>query len=435
MKFSKVFLSFILSVIFVFTGVTYDSIPADAANTSLSKMYFIDLHEKGNATIVESQSGSKKIYGLIDTGTSKSFKYVREKLNALGVTHLDFIILTHLDVDHAEGAPEAISAYADSNTRLYLKDTYSHLVSALKVYKDDLAVCKDRLDKKDYTSTEQKEILEKRAENLQKAINRTTNLSTRLSAIKKAASSKNVPIVNITPKALPTQKINSIDDIKKQANNIFQTNIAFTFGEYTIKIYNGYDWNNETVVGKYWDENVNAATVLLQCTASNGKIFTTYLGSDLGACSTNDYSSTIAQKTASALGKKVSLYQVAHHGYYYSMSKETAATLDFKYAIVTESYHTIADKGVAYAKKKDSTISDTTALSLATNTIKYLTSSASLRKIYFTGGSNNGGKSSYRIINALADPAKNYLNYSSSDIIKNGTITVSFGTESMSVIQ
>lgn len=435
MKISKIILSFTL--MFIFTGVIYNPISAKATNNIASKLYFIDLHEKGNATIIESQSGSKKIYGLIDTGTADSFEYIRKKLDVLGVTHLDFIILTHMHFDHVGGAVKAIDAYADSNTKLYLKDTYNHLIASLNAYQT-------KIDNGAYDNKTEAGIKEEK-EHLQKAIRITTNLATRLDRIKKAASAKNVSIVKVISKASPSG-INTIADIKdtnKVTNAMLQTNVEFTFGEYKITLYNGYDWNNQAVVGKYWNENVNCVTVLLRCTIpASGKIYTTYLGSDLGASSTNHYNRILAERTAAALGKKVSIYQVAHHGFYYSMSKETAQILDFKHAIVTTSYQDIADKGVNFVlssikDKNGNPITDSnTALSLGTNTIKYLTSSASLKKIYFTGGSNNGaGKSSYHIINALADTTKNYLNYSSSGIIKNGIVTVSFGSESMSVTQ
>lgn len=54
----------------------------------------------------------------------------------------------------------------------------------------------------------------------------------------------------------------------KLCKRYYSSNISF--GEFTITIYNGIDWNTYDVVNEDWDENVNLLTCLLERKNSKG---------------------------------------------------------------------------------------------------------------------------------------------------------------------
>lgn len=366
---------------------------------------------RGNATLIKSTSGSTTIYGLVDAGTSSQYtSYVKPYLtNELGSKKLTFIAVTHGDSDHAGGIVGAINDFANASTKVFLKDVATNNAN-------------DSKEKSVYS----------------------TNL-----AIKNAAKAKWASIVKIRPYENFTSTVSTVTNIRNLSLNkfkakyeIFSRNAngnyvsngikydTYTFGRYTMTWYNGNNWNSQPVVGSSWDENANATPIKLRCSTSTGKIYSTYLGSDLGENSSNGYSYEIADKVAQAVGK-ISIYQVAHHGFYYSIKPNTTmATLSPKYAIVTNSYNNVANTyyenyGVTYP-------GTSTDLARATSTIKEVIKSPDLIRIYFTNG--KGNSPDHRILDALK--ANNYalLNWTGTTI-KSGSVKIAFTGNSLSIVQ
>lgn len=365
---------------------------------------------RGNATLVKSTSSGITIYGLIDAGTSSQYSsYVKPYLTTeLGSAKLTFIAVTHADSDHAGGIVPAINDFANASTKLFLKDVATNNAS-------------DSKEQSVYN----------------------TNL-----AIKNAAKAKHMPIVKIRPYENFSGDVSTISDIRNLSLNkfkakyeIFTRNASgnyvsdgtlyniYTFGRYTMTWFNGNNWNTQPVVSSNWDENVNATPIKLRCSTSTGKIYSTYLGSDLGENSTNGYSYEVADKVSQIVGH-ISIYQVAHHGYYYSIKPDTTiANLNPKYAIVTNSYNNIVN---TYYENKGITDPDSTDLSNATSTLKEVCKATDLIKVYFTNGKGNPPDN--RIINVLA--ANNYalLNWNGSTIVS-GSVRIAFTGNSMSIVQ
>ncbi len=384
-------------------------------------VYFIKLGGKGNATLVKSVSGSTASYGLVDTGSSADYtNYVAPYLTSvLGSTKLSFIALSHMHSDHMGGAVTAInSSFVNSSTTLYLKDVA------------------------DPESSDAAE-----ADAGQKA-----------DAIIAAAKAKSMPIGKVKPyETLASNSVHDNDDIQAQSDAKFKAKIekftknaqgsyvstgvfdTITFGRFTLTWFNGNNWCAQPV-SPSWDENVNSATLLLKCTTSAGKIFRTYLGADVGENSANQYSAEIGAKIQAAIGTAVSVYQVAHHGFYYSLKDDTIAdTLNPKYAIVTESYNELVYR---YCVNHSSLVPDpnnpsSAQLSLATSTLKETLNSTALVKMYFLNGkqSTTGPVyADYRIIDALKDNSYALLKWTGTTI-KAGNVNAEFDANDLAIDQ
>ena len=105
-------------------GLLMSNVTSFAAAPAEAGVYFINLGQKGNATLIKTISGTTASYGLVDTGLSADFTtYVQPYLTSvLGSTKLSFIAFSHMHGDHAGGAEAAIANFADANTTLYIKD-------------------------------------------------------------------------------------------------------------------------------------------------------------------------------------------------------------------------------------------------------------------------------------------------------------------------
>jgi hypothetical protein len=260
-----------------------------------------------------------------------------------------------------------------------------------------------------------------------------------------------MPIVKIRPYSSITTSVSSITDIRNLSDSKFQAKYeiftrnssgsyvsngtlydTYTFGRFTITWYNGNNWNDTNYVSSHnggWDENVNTTPIKLRCSTSTGKIYTTFLGSDLGENSYNGYSYEIEDRVSDVVGH-VSIYQAAHHGYYYSIKPdETIANLNPKYAIFTTSYNSIVN---TYYDNHNITNPDSTDLSNATSTIKEVCKATDLIKVYFTSG--KGSTPDNRIINVLE--ANNYalLNWTGSTIAS-GSVIFTFTGDNLAVTQ
>ena len=383
-----------------------------AAAPTEAGVYFINLGGKGNATLVKTISGTTASYGLVDTGTSADFTaYVAPYLTSvLGSAKLSFIALSHLDADHANGAQTAIASFADSNTTLYIKD----VASPTSTYPGEASV------------------------------------GTKADTIIAAAKAKSMPIGKIKPYEAFANSVTSLSQIQTlPANNLkakvelFTKNAqgnyvssgmydSITFGKFTMTWFNGNNWNHQPIIEQLsgqWDENLNATTLLLKCTTSTGKVFSTYLGSDLGENSKQNYSYEVGHRVEQVVGN-VSVYQVAHHGYYFSLKPNTIdSTINPKYAIVTNNYNDLIYR---YYTNKNITNPTSTDLTNATSTLKETLKSTALQKMYFLGGKGSG--TDYRIIDALKANDYALLNWTGTTI-KSGNVHVEFGGNDITVTQ
>jgi beta-lactamase superfamily II metal-dependent hydrolase len=375
-------------------------------------VYFIKLGGKGNATVVKSVSGSTASYGLVDTGTSSDYTtYVAPYLSSvLGSAKLTFIALSHLHSDHMGGASAAIASFANASTTLYIKDVADPASS--------------------YSGE--------------------STIGTRADTLINAAKAKGMPIGKIKPyetfdsdvgsmaelTGLPANKFKAkIEKFTKNAQGTYVSVGVFdtiTFGKFTMTWFNGNNWNHESIIevlAGSWDENLNSATLLLKCTTSTGTNFRTYLGADLGENSNQGYSYEVANRVQQVAGA-VSVYQVAHHGYYFSLKPNSIApTINPKYAIVTNSYNDIVN---SYYENKDIDNPTSADLTDATSTLKETLNSTVIQKMYFLNG--KGVAPDNRIINALE--ANNYalLNWTGTTI-KSGNVNVEFTGTSLTITQ
>lgn len=405
MKFAVVVL-FCMGLIMSNT-ISFAAAPAEAG------VYFINLGEKGNATLIKTISGTTASYGLVDTGTSGDYTtYVAPYLTSvLGSTKLSFIAFSHMHGDHAGGAEAAIASFADANTTLYLKD----VADPASTYSGEASI------------------------------------ANRANAIIAAAKAKNMPIGKIKPYEAFDNDVGSLSELRGLSANKFKAKIekftknaqgsyvsvglydTITFGKFTMTWFNGNNWNHESIIedlsSNKWDENLNAATLLLKCTTSTGTNFRTYLGADVGENSNQNYSYEVGKKIEEVVGN-ISVYQVAHHGFYFSLMPDSiASTINPKYAIVTNSYNDIVN---TYYDNHDITSPTSADLTDATSTLKETLNSTVLQKMYFLSG--KGGGTDNRIIEAMK--ANNYalLNWTGSTI-KSGNVNVEFGGTDLTITQ
>ena len=378
--------------------ITFLVLKGDKEVNAKSKVVFLDLTSKGNATLVQSvDNKGNPIYGIIDGG--KPINYlddIEPYLTENNINRLDFLIVTHMDVDHVGGIQELLdSEYVDKDTTLYIKITSKSkgLYTAVKNKEMNIAVVEP--------------------------ITAPENIKT------------NKEVMNAPDSDFQT-KINYYSKADDYTNATESEN--FSFGEFTITIYNGVDWNSQDVVDEDWDENVNSLTCLLERNNSKGELQRIYIGSDLGENSAEDspedhvqYSIVIGERISQIVGQ-VDVYLVAHHGFYFSLNEATAKNLSFQYAIVTNSYNEIAYKGIKKFKKKYPNLNDTEALDIGSNTLQALCASERLKTIFFTDGENYGMKTAYEIIKGC-QASSGYVLTDEKGCIKNGNITVDLASD------
>lgn len=397
----------VLTYFFIILALCLNSHAATEAG-----IYFINLGGKGNATLIKTVSSGVASYGLIDTGTSGDYTtYVAPYLTSvLGSSKLSFIALSHMHTDHMGGASAAISSFANASTTLYLKD----VADAGSSYSGEATI------------------------------------GTRSDTLINAAKAKGMPIGKIKPYETFDNDVGSLAELTGLPANKFKAKVeiftknaqgsyvsaglydTITFGKFTMTWFNGNNWNHESIIevlSGTWDENLNSAPLLLKCTTSTGTNFRTYLGADLGENSNQNYSYEVGKRVQESVGA-VSVYQVAHHGFYYSLKPgSVAGTINPKHAIVTNSYNDIVN---TYYSNHDITNPTSSDLTAATSTLKETLNSTVLQKMYFLSG--KGGGSDNRIIDALA--ANNYalLNWTGSTI-KAGNVSVEFEGTSLTIAQ
>ena len=219
------------------------------------RLYSIDTGFAGNAILLESNGK----YALIDAGAYYSkencnahlFKYLKN----MGVTHLEFIIATHMHYDHVS----CIGGYnGDSG---YLVDNGAGISVGKVIMKKYNAYDSSHVDQ---------------------------HITLYNNIINKARSS-NIPI-----------------------DYFSETNRKLTLGDFTINLYNGEE-RLKNAKGRY-SENSNSIVTTLAIT-KNGKTMLTYLAGDIQNADTK-VEEIIAKKIVSDNYNQVfDLYVAAHHGY------------------------------------------------------------------------------------------------------------------------
>ena len=133
-------------------NVTKARVVKPKTNKKDDKIHFINVGS-GDAILFESQGK----YGLIDAGafnkgSSLAVKYLLNN----GITHLDFVIVTHGDGDHRGGIKEVLNTYSYSNKKNLKNDNRTYLVdkNTVFIYKrtKDLLYSKHK-QYKEYTNT------------------------------------------------------------------------------------------------------------------------------------------------------------------------------------------------------------------------------------------------------------------------------------------
>lgn len=82
--------------------------------------YFLNV-EHGDSIIIEYESPSGRVYGLIDSNnpTNLSHPPALTKLQELGAKQLSFVVLTHPHMDHYNGLPAIIEFYKGKIEHFY----------------------------------------------------------------------------------------------------------------------------------------------------------------------------------------------------------------------------------------------------------------------------------------------------------------------------
>lgn len=72
-----------------------------------TKLHFINTNNTGDCILI--QHNNKNV--LLDSNTAGSAQYVIAYLKSIGVTHLDYILVSHFHTDHAGGFPQILDAF------------------------------------------------------------------------------------------------------------------------------------------------------------------------------------------------------------------------------------------------------------------------------------------------------------------------------------
>lgn len=243
------------------------------------RIYFLDAQyqektgeqsQHGGDTIIIESGGH---YGLIDSGRKTTYKRVVDNLISLGITKLDFVLLTHMHTDHAKG-------YIDISKSGKVKIENLYIGNYNKIY--------------DANGKEAK------------------NLTTEMQNCKK--------LFNDVIAAARAQGTN-IRYVQGSTNN----KISFNNGHIIFNLYN-------TTLHNVDDENANSIVAL---TTINGRKI--YFEADLQDISTVKKSSNSVRVNIANTVKKVDVLKVAHHGRYSEngYATETFAILKPTYSVFT----------------------------------------------------------------------------------------------------
>lgn len=361
----------------------------------VQRVHFINVKDAGNCTLIQTTTNNNTpIFGLVDTGRAKTFKDIESYLDKANVKRLEFLIITHSHGDHIGGAIKVMKKYKPKV--LYIKDISqnSNDPTAIKYY------------------------------------NLTID----------AAEEYGIPVKNITaPESYNNINIKNRKELKNKINssnnNIIKSNLKFKFGKCTITVYNGKNWTKTTSLFNKYSENMNSLAVLVEYNIkldkTNTKKFSILLSSDL--CQPE-----IEEAITEEVGE-VTIWQIAHHGYFNSFSIYTKQyneeknkvtmklaqrimkNLNPEYAIATTSYKRLLDSYARIDKhakngiNTDQQFSNYSISLLANMKNLHINSSNAKNRIIFTGGWND---TAYSTVSGTSPNTEAFLN---SNKIKNAT--------------
>ena len=90
------------------TGTT-NTPTQEHTETSTTGNFTVDFFDVGKADAMLLRTENHTI--LLDTGEAKDGKPLKKHLDSLGITKLDYIVITHFDQDHVGGFPKIINKF------------------------------------------------------------------------------------------------------------------------------------------------------------------------------------------------------------------------------------------------------------------------------------------------------------------------------------
>ena len=330
------------------TGIvpTNNFVSAAPVTTSLweierseDRIHYITLNghstQSSDAILVESNGH----FGLIDASNkggdsqygikikdSASGRAVVNYLMAAGVTHLDFILVTHAHSDHLGGVQDVANARLIENvTSTSQRTDYNDSDGSSFERQPDTKTKKNKISLidsnttyifKGYTKNYEEEHFFKTDQYFEKA--------------KKSVKGSNYLRVD-KPSAAALKKLGATKE--KHGNGNLDDTISFQFQDFKIQLYNLYSRSNE-------DENANSIVTYIE---KNGT--KTVLMADL------DVYRKTEQQIAKYIKRKhgsIDVLKVGHHGFQRSTSKELLEALNPKIAIVTTAISSTANYSPFY---------------------------------------------------------------------------------------
>ena len=301
-----------------------------------NRVHFINIGVAGDATLLESNGK----FAMVDVGGKDQASTIKNYLDNLGVSNLEFVILTHPHSDHIGGMIELLNSGVKVNT-IYTK----------KYNFNDIA-----------------------------AVNGSTSTRTRVNNTLSAANKYNINVIYVDQSMSDGSSI-SLNNMKIYFYNTMQRLVTTNSGQ-------SFNYNTSN----HWagkSENVNSIVNLVRVNNRN-----VLLTADL-----NQYSilKTIVNNVKSMLsnsGQRLDVYKVAHHGYHNCTGNKNLTIGADRY-IVTNSIDNRAGDG-SYQITNDTTTNgdscfkrmnvDMCSAYYANNSTRAVVASLYSSGVYLSGG-------------------------------------------------
>ena len=293
----------------------------------------IVIESNGHFGLIDSSNKSDDIQYGIKIANTASGKQVLKYLNALGVTHLDFVLSTHSHSDHNGGFPEIAYSFLDE-THTIITDKVDY-ISYESGEEEQKEYPREELSEYSYASIIDENttyIVKGYIDNSreEEMYNNKAYYNDAMGAMQKTNILKVNNPSNKSLKKLGAKK-------KTHASSKLDDEISFMFGDFNISLYNLYRRSNT-------DENANSIVTYVE---KNG--VKTVLLADI------DVYNNTEQKIAKAIVKqhgRINVIKVGHHGYFRSTSRELLDRFNAKIAIVSTCNSNMADYSPFYGYLK-----------------------------------------------------------------------------------